>query len=60
MQTTFNSVVAIMLLLMLDSGWATQRKVLGKSYSSASQIFNVMNYGAHADGLKDDRPVNTF
>ncbi len=59
-QTTFASVVAIMALLMVDSSWATHRKVLSKSDSSASPIFNVMDYGAHADGLKDDRTVNIF
>lgn len=52
--TTFASVVAIMALLMVDSGLATHRKVLRKSYSSASQIFNVMDYGTVADGLNDD------
>eukprot|EP00253_Pinus_taeda_P019022 PITA_19022 len=44
-----------MALLMVDSSWATHRKVLSKSDSSASPIFNVMDYGAHAGGLKDDR-----
>eukprot|EP00253_Pinus_taeda_P013764 PITA_13764 len=53
--TTFASVVVIMALLMVDSSWATHRKVLSKSDSSASPIFNVMDYGAHAGGLKDDR-----
>eukprot|EP00253_Pinus_taeda_P006814 PITA_06814 len=52
--TTFASVV-IMALLMVDSSWATHRKVLSKSDSTASPIFNVMDYGAHAGGLKDDR-----
>eukprot|EP00253_Pinus_taeda_P020157 PITA_20157 len=54
LSTTFASVV-IMALLMVDSSWATHRKVLSKSDSSASPIFNVMDYGAHAGGLKDDR-----
>lgn len=53
--TTFASVVVIMALLMVDSSWATHTKVLSKSDSSASPIFNVMDYGAHAGGLKDDR-----
>eukprot|EP00253_Pinus_taeda_P011171 PITA_11171 len=55
--TTFASVVVIMALLMVDSSWATHRKVLSKSDSSASPIFNVMDYGAHAGGLKDDRTI---
>eukprot|EP00253_Pinus_taeda_P020817 PITA_20817 len=45
-----------MALLMVDSSWATHRKVLlSKSDSSASPIFNVMDYGAHGSGLNDDR-----
>eukprot|EP00253_Pinus_taeda_P015159 PITA_15159 len=44
-----------MALLMVDSSWATHRKVLlSKSDSSASPIFNVMDYGAHGSGLNDD------
>eukprot|EP00253_Pinus_taeda_P017299 PITA_17299 len=55
-KTTFASAVAIMALLMGDSSWATHRKVLlSKSDSSASPIFNVMDYGAHGSGLNDDR-----
>eukprot|EP00253_Pinus_taeda_P011575 PITA_11575 len=46
-----------MALLMVDSSWATHRKVLSKSDSTASPIFNVMDYGAHAGGLKDDRTI---
>eukprot|EP00253_Pinus_taeda_P022560 PITA_22560 len=44
-----------MAVLMVDSSCATHTKVLSKSDSSASPIFNVMDYGAHAGGLKDDR-----
>lgn len=45
---------------MVDSSWATHRKVLSESDSSALAIFNVMDYGAHASGLNDDQTVITF
>lgn len=60
LQATFVSVVAVMALLMVDSVCATHRKLERKDYSSASQIFNVVDYGALAGGLADDSLVNTF
>ena len=60
MQNTFASVVSIIGLLMVDSGLVTPTKLETKAYSSASKIFNVMDYGALSGGLNDDRPVNIF